>query len=268
MDPIIIGLIIAALVASGFVALALKKKGETPAQAVAQVEASLPVSHVVQIIQAHIAGVTAVAQAVSAAVNPPAPIPPAPVLTAPPAPAPAVVATAPSPAINSAPPAPEVVTSSAPQAAPPVTAPPATTPTVVPAATSPFFAYAPDAQAVFDARTAENLAHPDPNAGLIDTDATFVAPINGARYKREITTKGGSITSPPFDMEARTYRNGITEGVTRGQGTATLNGVGPLAGISIALTGSNTVVPTAGKYTITFQANPDTGGIFCMQFWT
>lgn len=160
--------------------------------------------------------------------------------------APAVVLTAPNPAINSAPPAPIVVNSPAPQAAPPVTAPPVA---AVPAATSPFFAYASNAQAVFDARTAENLAHPDPNAGIPNTDATFAPPINGQPYQRDIAN-GTSTTSPKFPMKAGKYAVTLLEGLTRSQGNAVLDGVGPLPGSSI-------VVPTdMDAATVTMSAIP------------
>jgi len=52
------------------VALYLRKKGETPAQALQQVEGSISSSHVVQIIQAHTQGIVAAIQATKPVVAP------------------------------------------------------------------------------------------------------------------------------------------------------------------------------------------------------
>lgn len=142
-------------------------------------------------------------------------------------------------------------------------APPATA-----QAGNPFMAYGetPELDAARAAQAAASNAA-NASAGTPNTDATFLPPINGPYYLRDIPNAMGSVTSPSFPMKAGTYRVGLTEGLTRGQGYATLDGVG-------RLTGSTVAVPNDGNYTITMVADPGNsaapggGGRFCVQFWT
>lgn len=164
----------------------------------------------------------------------------------------------------------------APQASPPLqAAPPASA-----QAANPFMAYGdtPEHAAAIAAQTAQAAADAAARGGdgPIDTDATFVPPIGGPRYKRPMLNKGDSVTTPrPFAMKVMAYRNGLTEGLDRGQVKAKLWGVdgGPTAGIVIPLEGSTTVVPVAGDYMITMTADPGNsaapngGAIGSVQFW-
>lgn len=120
-------------------------------------------------------------------------------------------------------------------------------------------------QATVDAMPKAPVAAPSTSTGAPNTDATFVPPINGPYYMRDVSNNG-SVTSPSFLMKAGNYSVWPTEGFTRGQGYATLNGVGPLPGSSI-------LVPVDTIVTITMTAipgnlDPTSGGVtrLCIQF--